>query len=298
MSSKQKKDKAFEEAPVYNGRSRSFLTLLFSRKLVLFGVIIIVALMITAIFARYLAPYHYDKQDMAHTLLHPSQTHLLGTDFLGRDVLSRLIYGTQISLLIGVGVVFISGLVGMILGLTAGYFGGVTNTIIMRFIDGVMAFPGIILALIIASLLGGGLKNVIIALGVSMTPGFARLMRGQVISVKENEYIVASRAMGAGHLRIMLRHILPNCFPVMIVSLTMMLGLAILSEASLSFLGVGVTPPTPAWGAMVSEGYRYLSMDPILSFAPGIAIMLVVFSFSMVGDGLRDTLDPRLRGML
>ena len=170
--------------------------------------------------------------------------------------------------------------------------------IIMRFIDALMSLPMILLALTIASLLGGGLNNIIIALGISLMSVYARLMCGQVLTVKENDYILAESSMGASNTRMMLFHILPNCFPPLIVLIPLMMGATILAEAGLSFLGIGVDPPTAAWGAMVSDGYKYLRTSPVLSFAPGLAIMLVVFAFNMVGDGLRDALDPRLRGLL
>jgi ABC-type dipeptide/oligopeptide/nickel transport system permease subunit len=165
-------------------------------------------------------------------------------------------------------------------------------------IDAYMAFPMIILALVVASMLGGGIKNVVIALSVAMMPGYARLMCGQALSVKEDDYIMAERSIGAASLRIMIRHVIPNCLSPLIVMVTMMLGSVILAESGLSFLGVGITPPTAAWGSMVNEGRPYLNSQPVLSFAPGIAIMLAVFAFNMVGDGLRDALDPSLRGTL
>ena len=286
------------EAPPRVSGLKRFLRVFFSRRIVIFGVVVIMAFIIIAIFAPLISPYSPIKQDIGHRLLQPSSEHLLGTDYLGRDVLSRVIYGTRISLTIGFLAVGIAAASGMALGLAAGYFGHVTNAVIMRFIDAIMAFPGILLALIIATLLGGGLKNVIIALGIGLVPGFARLMRGQVLTVKENDYIMACRSMGASNLSIMLRHIVPNCFPTLIVAITMLLGMTVLAEAGLSFLGVGIEPPTAAWGSMVSGGYRYLSTNPVLSFAPGLAIMLLVFAFNMVGDGLRDALDPRLRGIL
>ena len=189
-------------------------------------------------------------------------------------------------------------MIGMILGLTAGYFGGLTYAIIMRFIDALMSLPMLMLALAIAALLGGGLGNVIIALGIGLLATYARLMCGQVLSVKENEYVIALRSMGASNKRIMFRHIVPNCLPPLIVMMTMQIGAAILIEASLSFLSIGIKPPIAAWGAMVSDGYQHLITSPVLSFAPGLSIMIVVFSFNMVGDGLRDALDPRLRGTL
>jgi ABC-type dipeptide/oligopeptide/nickel transport system permease subunit len=235
---------------------------------------------------------------MNNALLQPSKAHLLGTDSLGRDTLSRTIYGTRISLEIGFFVVVLGSAAGMALGLVAGYFGGWIQAIVMRFIDTMMAFPMLILALLIASLLGGGINNVIMALAFAMVPAYARLMCGQVMTVRENDYILAGRSMGASHTRIMLRHLLPNCFPPLIVMMTMMLGTTILAEAGLSFLGIGVQPPVATWGNMVNDGRQYLVTNPILSFAPGLAIMLVVFAFNMVGDGLRDALDPQLRGIL
>jgi peptide/nickel transport system permease protein len=278
--------------------AQRFRRVFFSRKVVLFGLIIILILVITAIFAPLLAPYDPYKFSMDTVLLSPSSQHWLGTDTIGRDILSRIIYGSQNSLLVGIVALGIASLVGMSLGLVAGFFGGWTNNIIMRVVDAMMCFPMILLALVIAALLGGGLKNVILALGIALIPGYARLMCGQVLSVKENDYVVAERSLGASNLRIMLRHIFPNCMPALIVLVTMQLGSAILAEAGLSFLGVGIQPPAAAWGSMVNDGRQYLLTNPILSFAPGIAIMLTVFSFNMVGDGLRDALDPRLRGTL
>jgi peptide/nickel transport system permease protein len=215
---------------------------------------------------------------------------------LGRDIFSRIIYGTRTSLMIGIGAVGMSSVIGIALGLTAGYYGGWTYAIIMRFTDTLMSIPMIISALLIASLLGGGVKNVIIALGIGGISGQCRLVCGQTLTIKENEYVLAGRASGANNLRMMLQHILPNALPPLIVAITIGLGVVILAEAGLSFLGIGVSPPTPAWGGMVNDGYKYLLTNPILSFAPGAAIMLVVFGFNMMGDGLRDALDPRLRG--
>lgn len=188
---------------------------------------------------------------------------------------------------------------GMVLGLIAGYFStSVINMVIMRTMDLLISFPMIILALFIAAVLGSGIQNVIIALSIGALPGYARVMHGLTLSTKENDYILAERAMGSRYPRILLMHILPNALPPMIVLITLQLGTIILAEAGLSYLGIGIKPPGAAWGAMVNDGYRYLMTNPVLSFAPGIAIMLVVFAFNMVGDGLRDALDPRLRGIL
>jgi peptide/nickel transport system permease protein len=289
---------SFIEVPPRISEFRRFCNVFFGRKLVTFGLIIILMLILAAIFAPLISPYNPYKQDVGQGLLQPSREHLLGTDALGRDSLSRIIYGSRTSLMVGIIAVSISAIIGMMLGLIAGYFGGLTSTLIMRFIDSLMSIPMILLALVVAALLGGGLKNVMMALGLGMMPGYARTMYGLVLSIKENDYIMAGRAIGSGDLRIMLAHLLPNCFPPLIVLMTMQLGAAILAEAGLSFLGVGIEPPGAAWGAMISDGYHYIASIPSLSLAPGVAVMLVVFAFNMVGDGLRDALDPRLRGTL
>jgi peptide/nickel transport system permease protein len=274
------------------------LRVFLGRPIVIFGLIVIVILLLTAAFAPLLAPYDPYEQDIASSLQHPSAAHLLGTDALGRDVLSRIIFGSRNSLMVGVIATGIAATLGMSVGLLAGYSGGWVHAILMRIVDALMTFPMILMALLVAALLGGGLKNVMIALGISLLPGYARLMCGQVLSIKENDYIIAERSLGAGHLRIMLAHLVPNSLPPLLILVTMQMGAAILAEAGLSFLGIGIEPPGAAWGTMINDGYMYLTTYPLLSFAPGVAIMLVVFSFNMIGDGLRDTLDPRLRGTL
>jgi ABC-type dipeptide/oligopeptide/nickel transport system permease subunit len=286
------------EVPVRRSELRRFLRVFLGRKVVVLGAAIILLLLITAIFAPFIAPYDPYKQDLGEALRGPSRAHLLGTDPLGRDELSRIIYGTRISLLVGIVSVGTAAVIGMMLGLVAGYFGGFLNTVVMRFIDALMAVPPIMLALAIASALGGGLPNVMISLGISLIPTQARLMRGQVLTVKQADYVTAGEVIGASNLRIMLKHIFPNCLPPLLVLITLNLGFTILAEAGLSFLGIGIRPPGAAWGSMVNDGYRYLLSNPILSFAPGFAIMLVVLAFNFVGDGLRDALDPRLRGTL
>jgi len=287
-----------DEAPLRVNEFKRFLRVFLGRRLVVFGMVVILAFIIIAIFAPLLAPYDPLEPDLYTVLQQPSGAHWLGTDSLGRDTLSRIIYGTRTSLMIGLIVVACASIVGMTLGTLAGYFGGWTHIIIMRIIDSLMSFPMILLALVVASLLGSGIRNLIIALSVAMVPSYARVMCGQVLSVKENDYVLAGRSIGAGNLRIMLRHIVPNCFAPLLVMVTMALGGVVLAEAGLSFLGIGITPPTPAWGSMVNDGRQYLLTSPILSFAPGLALMFLVFAFNMVGDGLRDALDPRLRGML
>lgn len=277
---------------------KRFRRVFFSRLVVKVGLVIILALITCAIFAPFLAPYDPHEPDLLHTLSPPSTAHPLGTDALGRDILSRIIYGARTSLIVGLIVVSLAATIGMSLGLVAGFFGRWIHTVLMRFIDTLMSFPMILLALVVAAMLGGGLKNVIIALTVGLVPVYARLMTGQVLTVKENDYVTAGRSIGASNLRIMVYYLVPNCLPPLIVLITMMLGTTVLAEAGLSFLGVGIEPPTAAWGSMVNDGREYLLSHPILSFAPGLAIMLTVFAFNMVGDGLRDALDPRLRGTI
>jgi peptide/nickel transport system permease protein len=288
----------FTETPPQVSQLKRITKVFFGRWVVIFGLVIILIFLVTAIFAQSLAPYDPYKQNLDEGLQQPGRQHLLGTDALGRDTFSRVIYGTRTSLMVGIIAIGIAASLGMSLGLIAGFFGGITNTIIMRFIDSLMSFPMLILALGIAALLGGGLKNIMIAVGISMMSVYARLMCGQALSIKENDYVMAGRAIGASNLRIMVTHVLPNCFPPLIIMITMQMGGAIMAEASLSFLGIGISPPGAAWGAMVNDGYKYLLSRPMLSFAPGLAIMLVVFAFNIVGDGLRDALDPRLRGTL
>jgi peptide/nickel transport system permease protein len=283
--------------PQYS-ETRRIIRVFLGRKLAVVGLILVLLFILTAIFAPWISPYDPYKVNIVQKLQQPTMTHLLGTDSVGRDTLSRVIFSSQTSILVCLGAVGFAVLVGETLGLIAAYFGGIVYAIIMRLTDALMASPMILNAIILSSLLGGGIRNVIIALGVGMVSSQCRLMCGQALTIKNNEYMMAGRAMGAGDLRMMLKHILPNAFPPIIVMITIQLGTAILAEAGLSFLGIGIEPPQAAWGGMVSEGYKYLMTNPLLSFAPGIAIMMAVFGFNMMGDGLRDALDPRLRGIL
>ena len=233
-----------------------FRRVFLSRKIVLFGMVILVLLIFTAAFANFLAPYDPYIPDMSNSLLPPTAKHLLGTDIFGRDTLSRLIYGSRTALAVGFISVAIASVIGISLGIVAGYYGGIADILIMRAIDTLMPFPMIVLALLVAGLLGGGIHNVIVALSIATIPPYTRVTHGLALSIKENDYILAQRSMGSGHLRIMLRHILPNAFPPIIVLITMMLGSLILAEAGLSFLGIGIEPPGAAWGAMVNDGYK------------------------------------------
>jgi peptide/nickel transport system permease protein len=250
-----------------------------------------------AIFAPLLAPYPPNKLYTGDSLAQASFSHWLGTDALGRDTLSRIIYGSRISLVIGLVVVIIASAIGMLLGLIAGYYRW-ARAPIMRVMDALMAFPMVLLLMAIAALLGGGMKNVIIALSVGMTPLYVRVMYGMVLQAKENDYVLALRSAGASHRRILFAHILPNCIQPFIVLMTMQLGSVILAEAGLSFLGIGINPPTATWGGMINDGRPYLLSNPLLSLAPGLVLMVLVYCFNLVGDGLRDALDPRLRGSI
>jgi peptide/nickel transport system permease protein len=295
---KETNERSFSETKPPVSETRRFIRVFFGRKLIIIGTVIILLLILTAIFAPLIAPYNPYQVNTSASLLNASHAHPLGTDSIGRDTLSRLVYGSRTSLLVGLISVSIAGILGITLGLIAGYFGGITYTIIMRGMDTLMSLPIILLALVITAALGGGIYNLMIALGISISPIYARVACAECLSIKQNEYVLAARAIGVKPINIMLRHILPNGFAALLVMMTMQLGFAILSESSLSFLGLGATPPQAAWGAMVSAGYPFLKSNPLLSFAPGVAIILVVFAFNMVGDGLRDTLDPRLRGSL
>jgi peptide/nickel transport system permease protein len=277
---------------------KRFRRVFFARGAVMFGMVILVLVFIVAIFAPWIAPYNPYTPNVVDSLAKPSAQHWLGADLLGRDTLSRLIFGSRTALEVGFISVIIGSVIGITLGIIAGYTRGFMSSFIMRAMDAMMCFPMLILALVVAALLGNGISNVIIALSIATIPGYARIAFGLTLSIKENDYIMAQRSMGSSSWRTMLAHILPNAFPPLIVVITMQLGGLILAEAGLSFLGIGITPPGAAWGAMVNEGYKYLLNSPVLSFAPGIAIMLVVFAFNIVGDGLRDALDPRLRGLI
>jgi ABC-type dipeptide/oligopeptide/nickel transport system permease subunit len=291
-------DVNFSEAPPHINKLRRFLRVFFARGMVAFGLVVLVLMIIAAVFANWLAPYDPIQTDFGSSLSQPSSAHLLGTDNVGRDTLSRLLYGARTAMIVGFVTVFSAAIIGITLGLLAGHFGGIISMFIMRAMDTLMCFPMIMLALLISVVLGGGMKNVIIALSFASIPVYARVVNGLTLSIRENDYILAERAMGSSNIRVIFGHILPNSFAPIIVLLTLGLGNIILSEAGLSFLGIGISAPQAAWGSMVSNGYKYLLTNPVLSFAPGLAIMLVVFAFNLVGDGLRDALDPRLRGFI
>src|SRR5213592_4514459 len=260
-----------------------------------FGAILTVALLLVAIGAPLISPYDPNVQDTSRRLEAPSKQHLLGLDDLGRDVLSRIVWGARISLMVGFSVVILASLVGVTLGAISGYFGGIIDTLIMRLTDILLAFPGILLAIALVAVLGPKLPNVILALATIGWVGYARLVRGQVLKVREMEYVTAAKALGAKSPRVIIRHVLPNVINPVIVMATLGLAGAILSEAALSFLGLGVHPPTPSWGAMLTAGRRYLGLANHLAIFPGAAIMAAVMGLNFLGDGLIDALDPKYR---
>ncbi|KNZ69034.1 binding-protein-dependent transport system inner membrane protein [Thermincola ferriacetica] len=267
-------------------RSKSALT----------GLILVAVFLLVALCAPLIAPYDpITDSDLVKRLEAPSSEHIMGRDSQGRDIFSRIIYGARISVQIGVISVSFSLVLGVVLGAIAGFYGKWLDGLIMRLMDILLAFPSVLLAIAITAVLGPELRNAMIAIGVVYTPHFARIVRSTVLSVKTTEYIEAARAIGCSDLRIILRHVLPNCMAPIIVQTTLSIGTAILDAAALSFLGLGAQPPTPEWGAMLSDGRSYIQRAPHVMIFPGMAIMFVVLGFNLLGDGLRDALDPRLK---
>ena len=257
--------------------------------------VVIVLMVLAAILAPVLTPYAETDMDLLNRLAPPSAAHLLGTDEGGRDVLTRLLYGSRVSLMVGILPTLLSMILGALLGILAGYYGGFLDSLIMRLADIVLAFPGMLLAMVIMYTLGGGLFNVFLTLTLMNWGSVARIARAETLKLKKSEYVEAARSIGVSKRKIILRHILPNCLPTLIVLFTLNVPSAILTESSLSFLGLGVQPPSASWGLMVNTGRQFLYNAPWLSFVPSGAIMLAVLSFNFLGDGLRDALDPRQR---
>lgn len=258
------------------------------------GLVIVVIAVAAALAGPLLTPFDPASQELARRLEGPSLTHPFGLDELGRDILARILSGARISLLVGVAVVSVSSVVGMLLGSVAGYFGGRVDDVISRVIDVLMAFPGILLAIALVAVLGPSLTNVVLALSIIGWVGYARLVRGQSLRAREFDFVQAARALGAGSGRIILRHVLPTAFPSVVVQATLGMAGAIIAEAALSFLGLGVQPPTPSWGTMLDAGRSHLFDAPHLTVFPGLAIAILVLGFNFLGDGLRDRVDPKL----
>ena len=283
--------------PSRSVRDRRFSTLRRAARarLAPFGAAVMLLALTVALLAPVVAPYNPLKQNLNNTLARPDRTHLMGTDNVGRDVFSRMVFGTRVSLVAGFGSVLIAVLVGGLLGLLAGYAGGRVDNLVMRVMDAVLSFPPLVLALALGAVLGAGLTGVVIALGVVYTPTFARLMRGQVLSITAREYVDAARALGAPGWRIAWSHVLPNATAPIVVQASLSVAFAILAEASLSFLGLGIQPPAASWGSMINAGRGYLQQAPWIVFGPGAALFITVVGLNFVGDAIRDALDPRLR---
>lgn len=275
-----------------------FVKVLFARKTAVFCMIILALMVVAAVFAPVVARYGYNDQDYYNVMSDASAEFPLGTDSLGRDILSRLIYGGRVSFAVGLLSVSIAAFIGILLGLIAGMSTGLIGIVIMRIMDAISSIPMIILSLFLSAILGKGLFNMCLAIGISMVPTFCRTTRAQALTVKHADYITAGTLCGASKARITLRHVFPNCVSLNIVTMSMNIGSAIMCESSLSFLGMGINPPTPTWGAMVNEGYIFLSSKPLMAIIPGVCIMVVVLCCNIIGDAIRDALDPKLRGTL
>jgi peptide/nickel transport system permease protein len=284
-------------APEVKRRSmtRENLLSLLRNKTAMVGLVVIVIIALLCIFANFTAPYGYDEQNPAYRNLSPNSQFIFGTDNLGRDIFSRILYGGRLSLLIGFVATGVAGFFGIMLGAISGYFGGIVDAVIMRIMDVMMALPNILLAICICAVLGGGMMNVMIAVGVSMIPMFARVARGPILAVQEMEYVEAARAINARTGRIILRHVMPTVLSPMIVQVTMSVSVSIIAGASLSYLALGAQPPIPEWGLMLSNATASILRYPWQVIFPALLIGIVVLSMNLVGDGLRDALDPRLK---
>jgi peptide/nickel transport system permease protein len=264
-------------------------------KAAMVGLGIVILLFLVAIFADVIAPYTYFEQDLRNRFALPSAAHWFGTDEFGRDIFSRVVHGSRISLVVGFLTIIFSVALGGLLGALAGFYGGFTDNIIMRFTDVILAIPNILLAIAIVAALGNDLNNIMIAVGIGSMPQYARILRASVLTLRDQEFVEAARASGANDFRLITKHIIPNALAPIIVQATLGVATAILTVAALSFIGIGLSPPTPEWGAMLSSGRQYLRDFTHLTTFPGLAIMIVILGLNMFGDGLRDALDPKLK---
>lgn len=277
-------------------RRRAFVRTLFSRKLVLVSFVVVCLILLMALLSDAIVPYDPNAIDLAAMLQEPSPSHWLGTDEFGRDLLSRIIAGSRVSIIIGVLAVMIACAIGTVLGMIAGFFGGIVDDVINRTSEAIRVIPQIVFAIALCAVFGGGVGNLAIILGISNMTIYIRMMRSQVLSIKERDYIMAGKLQGNSAFRLMFRHVLPNSISPIIVTMTQQIGGTILSEAGLSFLGLGISQPTATWGSLVSGGRDYLLNHPVYSIAPGVCIAIFVICLNQLGDGIRDALDPRLRG--
>lgn len=274
---------------------RTIMRSLKKSPLAMFGLGVVILLILCAIFSDVIAPFPYAKQNLLNTFEAPSSAHWFGTDEFGRDIFSRVVYGSRISLFVGFIAVGIAIVFGGALGSIAGYYGGKIDNVIMRVMDVLLSIPSTVLAISIAAALGPGLFNLMVAVGISATPAYARVMRGSVLSVRGQEFVEAAKAVGSSDLRIILRHIIPNCMGPLIVQSTLGVASAILSAAALSFIGLGIQPPVPEWGAMLSGARAYIRDYSYMTLFPGLAVMITILALNFLGDGLRDALDPKLK---
>ena len=275
--------------------SGDFTRRLAKNKMSMAGLFVVAALFLTAIFAGYLAPYPPDEINTTNILVEPTRQHLLGTDILGRDVLSRIIYGSGVSLSVGFVAVSISTLIGLVLGAVSGYYSGIVDRIIMRFVDIMLCFPSFFLILAVIAFVGPSIWNIMVVIGITSWMGVTRLVRAEFLSIREREYVQAAIAQGASDFRIIFLHILPNAMAPVLVAATLGVASAVLIESGLSFLGIGVQPPDPSWGNMLTEGKDNIEIAWWLSLFPGLAILITVMGYNLLGEGIRDSLDPRLR---
>lgn len=297
LTAKQKRQHAqdMETLAKRHGQWQDTLRRLFQNRLAVVGLVIVFVILFGVVFAPFLTPYEYDKQDYGSRFMMPCAEHLFGTDNFGRDLFTRILYGGRISLLVALLSLAISTVIGVFLGATAGYFGGKYELFVMRLMDIIMAIPGLLLAVAISAGLGSGIFNTALAISIAGIPPSVRMLRATVLQIRDEEYVEAARATGATDMRIIFHHVLPNTIAPLIVDSTLRIGINILQISSLSFVGLGIQPPTPEWGSILSAGRAYIQdFWPLITF-PGIAIMLTLLGFNLLGDGLRDALDPRLK---
>ncbi|GED71300.1 peptide ABC transporter substrate-binding protein [Brevibacillus reuszeri] len=284
------------ESIATKGQIATFLLKFSRRKMGMAGLVIVFFVLVISLSAPLIAPYHpTDDSDFTNRIAAPSEKHIFGTDEYGRDVFSRILYGARISTIISLGAILISSVAGTIIGLISGYYGRWIDSLLMRIVDGIMSFPPILFAIALMAALGSNVVNIIIALSIIYTPLFARLIRGCVLSIKEKEYIQAIKVVGGSDLRLMLKHILPNCMSPLLIQVTTYFAYAILAEAALSFIGLGVPQPEPSWGNVLYDGRQFMREAPWISIFPGVAIAVTVLGLNLLGDGLRDYLDPRMK---
>lgn len=272
-----------------------FYYMFLKNKKAVFGLIVLIVIILCAIFANFIAPFSFDEQNLQNAFMPPSLEHWFGTDEFGRDIFSRVIYGSRQSLFIGIASVAFSTIIGGLLGLISGYSGGIIDSIIMRIMDIILSIPSMLLAISVVAALGPSVRNLLFAIGISKIPNYARIMRASVMSVKDMEYIEAARILGVSNKEIVFKDILLNSLSPLIVQVTVGVAFAILTAASMSFLGLGIQPPTPEWGAMISTAKNYIRDYPYMTIFPGITTMITILSLNLLGDGLRDALDPKLR---